>query len=789
MRRYNPQIKYVLGVRKAIRWIVVGLVFFVAFVPSLHAQEKQDEIDHLASKAEDFYPANMDSSVYYAEYLFSIIKSEGLVSPLEEQMLDLQGRIYRRLGEPKKSEDFFKQSIALSQQKNNVKQLGDSYNRIGLLYRGTGRYDEALESYQKSIAFKEEDGNILSAAGTLNNLGSLYRIMGEKEKAYESYLKSIEIKEELGDELSVGGAYLNLGNWLSEEAEYENAMIYYQKFSDLMKSVKDTVGLSMVISNIGNIHFSQGAYASALENYLESLSLFQQAEINDDRLMASKLEDIGLVYDKQGYSRQAISYFNRALLVYEKYEDPERKGSIFQNIGTIYESLNLPDSALYFYNLAISEYDALNNKELGAFVYNNIGVIYNVEKEYDTALQYFEKALDTYEKSNNERELAKLYLNLGSNYYFRSNFDQALSFFQKSLENALRTDNLSVETKALSAISDVYKIKKDFPKAYEYLDRYTTMKDSLLNTEKTKVIEELITKYETEKKDTEIKFLSAEQAQNEALIQQRNAENKLLVIGLIALFGAIIGIVSWFIYHTRKKRIIASQKEDIYQKEIDALLDNQQLKTIGAMLEGQDKERKRLASELHDRLGSILSLVKLYFSSLNEDIKDKQPELYNHFEEGNKFLDDAFLEVRAIIKEMHEGKISGDGLKNDVNELLSKVSKIGVDVQSNINLSKDLETHVEINVFRIIQEALSNALKYSKANVIELLLSDGETLTLKIKDNGIGFDPKQIEISDTDKESYGVGNMENRVKLLDGKFQLQTAKGKGVDIEIQIPLN
>ncbi|MEP4277862.1 MAG: hypothetical protein ABJ387_11845, partial [Balneola sp.] len=93
MRRYNPQIKYVLGVRKAIRWIVAGLVFFVALMQSGYAQEKQGEIEYLATKAEDFYPANMDSSIYYAEFLYSLIKSEGLNSPFEEQMLDLQGRI------------------------------------------------------------------------------------------------------------------------------------------------------------------------------------------------------------------------------------------------------------------------------------------------------------------------------------------------------------------------------------------------------------------------------------------------------------------------------------------------------------------------------------------------------------------------------------------------------------------------------------------------------------------------------------------------------------------------
>jgi len=769
--------------------LLIALLFSLVLLEPAQSLDIQTDIKGLASKAEDFYPANMDSSLYYAEYLYSLIKSEGLDTPFEEQMLDLQGRIFRRLGEPVKSEKFFKQSITLSEQRGNTKQLGDSYNRIGLLYRGTGRLDEALESYKKSIAYKEEIGNILGAAGTLNNLGSLYRIMGEKEKAYESYLESIEIRERLGNERSVASAYLNFGNWMAEEAEYENAMKYYQKFSDLMKSVEDTVGLSMVISNMGNIYFSQGAYASALENYLESLSLLQQAQIKDDKLLASKLEDIALVYDKQGYSRQAISYFDRALLVYEKYEDPERKGGLLQNLGSIFEDLNLPDSSLYYYSRAVSEYEALNNKELVAFVNNNIGVIYNNKNEYDVALEYFEKALKVYEESSNERKLAEVYSNIGSNHYYRSNFQQSLSFYKKSLDYAIRTEYLDIETNALFALSELYETRNDFPKAYEYLFRYNTMKDSLLNIEKTKVIEELITKYETEKKDAEIKVLSAEQAQNEAVIQQRNAENKLLFIGLLALLGTIISIISWFIYHTRKKRIIAAQKEEIYQKEIDSLLDNQQLKSIGAMLEGQDKERKRLAAELHDRLGSILSLVKLYFSSLNDDIKEKQPELYNHFEEGNKFLDDAFLEVRTIIKEMQEGKVSGDGLKNDVTELLNKIEKIGVEVQSTINLSKDIETNIEINVFRIIQEAMSNALKYSKAHTIELMLSDGENLTLKIKDDGIGFDALQFKTTDVDRESYGVGNMESRVKLLGGEFQLQTAKGQGVDIDIQIPLN
>ena len=91
-------------------------------------------------------------------------------------------------------------------------------------------------------------------------------------------------------------------------------------------------------------------------------------------------------------------------------------------------------------------------------------------------------------------------------------------------------------------------------------------------------------------------------------------------------------------------------------------MERQQLESVSAMLEGQEKERQRLAIELHDRIGSLLSLVKMYFSSLNEDISEKQPELHSSFSEGSQFLDDTFFEVRAIIKEMRDGISAGERL-------------------------------------------------------------------------------------------------------------------------------
>lgn len=781
----NSQVSLFLLSFKAFKLLVVFISISTLTEQSIHAQVSN--LEEIANKAESFYPSKLDSAIYHSNLVIQEIRKKGLESPLEEKMLDLMGWANRRKGEIELAEQFLTESLTLSQKKNNLEQLGSTYNRLGLLFRGTSRFDEALSSYQKSIEIRTQLKDDKGISGTLNNLGNLYRAMGERGLAFDSFTNSITIKEKIGDEAGAANSYLNLGNWMAAESDFDKALIYYSKFREIQEELKDTVALSMVIFNTGNIFFDKGNYEKALQNYLESLAFLEKAKNSNQRLIASRYLSIGNIYERLSYPDLAIQNYKTSLSIYQKFQDSESIGDLFLNIGKVFENLNEPDSALSYYEMATSKYETLNNQVLLAEVYQNIGVIYNQVSSPEFALNYLQKAEKIYENTDH-RNLSNVYNSIGASYFSLKNYINALSYYEKSLQLATQDHYLEVQHRATSGLSETYAVLNDYENAFKYQTQFDMYKDSLYNIEKSKTIEELITKYETEKVEAENKLLIAEQAESEALIEKRSAENKLLLLGLVALIGAIIGGIAWTVYSSRKKRIIAEQKEMIYQKEIDSLLNDQQLKTIGAMLEGQDKERKRLAAELHDRLGSILSLVKLYFSSLNEDIKTKQPDLYNHFQEGNKFLDDAFDEVRAIIKEMHEGKISGNGLEKDVNELLAKIGKIGVNIKSNIRLKNTLDNNIEVNIFRIIQEGLSNALKYSKASVIELLLIDGEILTLKIKDNGIGFDPTESKISDSKRESYGVGNMKSRVKLLGGNFDLNTAKGEGVDIHIQIPL-
>ncbi len=748
----------------------------------------QDQFEFLANKAEEYYPSKLDSTVIYANDLIDKIRNQAVVSAYEEQMLDLLGRTYRRMGNPERSEEYFLQAIELSTQRGNIAQLGDSYNRIGLLYRGIGKYQEALKSYETSLDYKLQTGNENSAAGTLNNMGNLYRAMGEKQKAYDSFIQSIEIRKRIGEEERAATAYLNLGNWMADEAEYEKALNLYNDYLNLVSSLSDTLAMANVITNIANIHSSTGNFDKALNSYLKADSLFKVSGV-EDKLEARINLNIGVLLSKTENNYDAIKYYWEAAKIYEKLNDRQGLGKVYQNTGQTFETLDLPDSAFYYYELAINAFEPLGNKELLAGVYENIGVIYNQESTPEYALDYLLRASAIFEDTKNERALANLYNNIGESYFYLEQYNSAISYFRESLEKATETDFLEVQERASFGLAETYAEINDFENAFKYQLLYDEYKDSLLNLERVKVIEELITRYETEQKDAEIQILTAEQAQSEAVIRQREAENRVQLIAIISLISATIGIILWFLYSSRKKKVILKQKELLFRNEIDSLMEKQRTESIAAMLKGQDKERKRLAAEVHDRLGSILSLVKLYFSSVDNDLKEKQPELYHSFQEGNQLLDDTFIELRAIIKEMSDGKVSGKGLEQDILDLLAKIKKVGVEIESKIELNKNLHADVETNMYRVIQEALSNSLKYSKADTIQLSINDVNELTLSVKDNGIGFDQESYRVrKEAGINSYGVENMENRVKLLGGSFSLKTKKGEGVQLEVSIPI-
>lgn len=277
------------------------------------------------------------------------------------------------------------------------------------------------------------------------------------------------------------------------------------------------------------------------------------------------------------------------------------------------------------------------------------------------------------------------------------------------------------------------------------------------------------------------------------LSQARKANGDLLMLWIgwgkfvktmIIVFIVIILLLLLAFYYYFKKR----QSEKLLSNEkINTLLKNQELMSMSAMLEGEEKERKRIALDLHDRLGSMLSTIKLHFIAVEEQLDKLKIPNNEQFNTATLLLDEACEEVRKIANNLVAGELMTFGLTTALNQLKrtiedTKTLKIHLHI---FGLSKRLESNIEIHVYRIIQEAMNNILKHSKAKVATIQLNlHNDVLNVMIEDDGIGFN---TEISNNNA-GMGLKNIDARAKSLNAKFDIDSGKGKGCTIIIDIPV-
>lgn len=229
--------------------------------------------------------------------------------------------------------------------------------------------------------------------------------------------------------------------------------------------------------------------------------------------------------------------------------------------------------------------------------------------------------------------------------------------------------------------------------------------------------------------------------------------------------------------------VIVSQKKMLKQQA------EHQFSLLNATIQTQEKERKRIAADLHDDIGAILSAVKMKISQI--EIKSKEvPEVIQHTKQAYTLLDEAVKNVRIISKDLLPATLTELGLTSALQELSERLSTKGVlNISINNNLNERLEYNTELAAYRIIQEALTNAVKHAKATQVQITIDKHtELLKLKIKDNGCGVTLKNIDSKPAEKKGLGLRNIESRVNMLNGSVSFNSSPGKGFEINIDLPV-
>ena len=503
------------------------------------------------------------------------------------------------------------------------------------------------------------------------------------------------------------------------------------------------------------------AYKAIINSKKKFLKLKSQSDVMDCNILL-----LGIL-DHQNELEIKTDEIIKELETYGKQNnDTTALKSVYHEIATKYLDLNdVKNSIKYFKK--INSLDLLTKDTLKtAHNFMNIGTVYaTITNKVDSALYFTKKAVPILEKYNDLQNLAYNYNNQARQYTKKKNYEEAITYLKKA--NNIPLKNFEAKSKVIfiKNLAEAYKLNNDFKNASIYYEKLDKLKDSINDTKQNVAISEIKEKYDNEK-------LRADNLEIEA--NRRQNRNIAISLGSSLILGSIIFIL---VYNNRKR------KQELKTQRLSNKLKEEELKSINALVEGQEKERLAIANDLHDDLGSLMSAIKMHFGSIKES-KESQ----DLFLKTNNLLDEAYHKIRNIAHAKNSGVLAKQGLYEAVLKLSNSISSsenIQINVQEN-GLNQRLENSVELTIFRIIQELITNVIKHADATEVDIYLNENDgLLNIMVEDNGKGFDTTQIT---KNKKGMGLSSIDRRIEDLDGKMIIESQPNSGTSIIIDIPL-
>ena len=601
--------------------------------------------------------------------------------------------------------------------------------------------------------------------------------------AYESYnldsaaqyaVKAINHSEKTENNEYLIRSLITYGNILRDKRSHEKADSILQVAEKVcLGSIYEDKYVIFLYNAFGGLKANEGLYTEAADYYLKSLK--KADEQNDDHLKATISLDLGVLSAYTGEYEKGLDYFHQSYTYFKETDEGFFIAATTNGLGSMYQLTGDIDSALYYNNIALDYSLKIDNQILAARMYTNLAECYAIQNDYPKALQAHLDALKIKEGRGDWQDIAISKILVGQTYARMSELDKGLQFIN---EGQLMADTLNlpyIQKSALLAKKESYYLNKKYEKAYDYLQKYHELNDSIYSEDVKLQINELKEKYESEKKDRQL----LEQKASLAMSEKKRVQQRNLLLVSVGLLVILAGLVLFTFTYMRQRR-------KLYNETIANLEKEKELTHLKFVMEGEEKERSRLARELHDGVNGSLGAIKLMASSELKKVSDTSDNLIRI----NQMLDSVSDEVRDISHNLMPDTLLKLGLNEALQKHINKLSqtdKINVEFQTYGRMD-DLDVTVKLAIYRITQELLKNVIKHAKASegLVQVNRHQNE-LSLIVEDNGSGFDV----FDRAQKKNWGIGlqNIYNRVEILGGIIDIQSSLDAGTSININIPLN
>lgn len=587
------------------------------------------------------------------------------------------------------------------------------------------------------------------------------------------YINKIKtVSENKGNKYYLSRAYYGIGYCSYKKGDVKKALSYINTSIPIATKSNNFQTLALAYNQLGLIKNNESDYNAALQFYLKSLKISEKNRLNEKSFA---LKNLGNLFLYQGDTLQAITYYK------EDYQFTNTKELLAEHFGSC-NNLGLvlrkkkPDSSLHYFNNGLSIAKQLNNKKWQYDIHINLAILFmsnNKYKNFDKTLLHLSLAKNLIEDIGDSSLYFLYYYNLGGYYYKKEQYAKAIDNYlkaEKIAENpVIRFDH---KIALMNDLKNVLEKNGDYKKAYQYQKIYHKLNDSIFSVEKAKNINEIITKYEVDKKNNQIQLLNQQK-------ELQEKKSKLVMVTSLLCILILIGFLYFGYKKSQFQKKLRHQENINHQQEKEKLLQDQKLNEMSALIKGQDFERNRIAKDLHDGVAGDLAGIKLLLAKENVDLNNK------NLEKIQENISVVFQEIRQISHNLSINNLKDKNLKNlllDLEATYRTRNEFNFDVHIYPeNALDDLSESNKINIYRILQELLNNISKHAKATEAELSINRHlNDINMIITDNGVGFN--------IDKKGVGLKNIQERLEIISGEINIQSDSDKGTSIVIELKL-
>lgn len=521
-------------------------------------------------------------------------------------------------------------------------------------------------------------------------------------------------------------------------------------------------GLKGQVKNfLGRIAYDNDAHELALAAYTDALGL-----ITDTVQMAVILNNLAHVQERLKDFPSALASLERSIMLYEAIGDQARLAGSLLNRGVVLYDLQRHPEAEDHFRRSLALAQALGMPDVEGIAEESLGNVLRETGRAAEALPHYEAALRLAAETQSMEGRASIHGNIGQLHLGTGAPDRALPHLQHALALAGSMGSLNYRKDGHYQLARAYKALHRPFEALLHYEAYVALKDTLLNEERTRATAAWQERFNAADRERVILAQDLREERNQQALRKR----ELQLIGSVGVL-LIITLALLFLWRerSRAKRLNTARLKSLEQERTIAVL--------GAMVEGEERERQRVATELHDGIGVMLGAARLQLDGAG-----------GATEHASRLIAEAASEMRRVSHALMPGSLSKLGLVEALKELADGVNRAqGMRVVLHTHgMRERLPSSVEAGLYRIAQEAMHNALKHAAARNCTLDLSreeNGGRVVLVIADDGVGFAPHEGTAPE-----HGLMNIHMRTRLLNGVCELGSAPGKGTSWTIDIPL-